>query len=241
MKLKNKVVLITGASRGIGRVIALEFAKRGAIVVAAARNIGELQSLQKEIEQMKETCLISQCDVAKKNEVDAMMETAFTKFERIDILVNNAGMGIYGFVHEISEADFDTMVNTNFKGVFLCTKAVLPFMMNQQSGHIITVSSVAGKRIFEKMAVYCGTKFALDGFCKTLAKEVKPYNIRVSQIYPGMTNSHFRDGMKSRPPYSEEQKARMIQNKDIAQGIIFIAEQEPTSMIDELEITAPMF
>ena len=241
MDLKNKVVIITGASRGIGRAVALEFANQKANVVVSARTISELHIIEKNITSQGANCLAIKCDVTKKNEVDSLAKSCFERFGTIDILVNNAGMGIYGMVHEVSEQDFDTMVNINFKGVFLCTKSVLPFMMNQQSGHIITVSSVAAKKPIPNMAVYCGTKYALEGFCKTLAKEVKSHNIRVSMIYPGMVNSHFRDGMKNRSPYSEGQKSMMIQNKDIARSITFIAQQEPNALIEELEITAPMF
>ncbi len=241
MHVKDKVVIITGASRGIGRATALEFASQGAHVAVGSRSKDELDSLVSEIESAGGSAMAVESDVARKADVDRFVNEAIKHFGTVDILVNNAGMGIYGDVAEISEQDFDTMVDVNYKGVFLATKAVLPIMMKQKSGHIITVSSVAGKRPFPKMAVYCGTKFALDGFCKTLAKEVKPHNIRISIIYPGMVETHFRDRMTNRPSYNAAERARMLSGEDIARAIVFMADQREPAMIDELEINAPLF
>ncbi len=241
MYLKDKVVIITGASRGIGRSTARLFAYEGCCVVASGRTKTELDALVKEIEAEGGRAISVVADGTKKEEVQKIVQAAIAKFGKVDILVNNAGMGIYGEVAEINEDDFDTMVGINFKGVFLATKAVLPAMIKQRSGHIITVSSVAGKRPVPKMAVYSGTKHALDGFCKSLAKEVKPHNIRMSLIYPGMVDSHFREKMTNRPKYSSEERTRMLTSDDIARAIVFLANQSPTSMIDELEINAPLF
>jgi len=242
MNLKDKVVIITGASRGIGRATALEFARHGARVALGARSRNDLDALVAEIHaKFTGEAIAVETDVSKKSDVTTLAARTMQTFGRIDVLLNNAGMGIYGEVAEITEEDFDTMVNVNFKGVFLATKAVLPSMIEQKSGHIITVSSVAGKRPIPRMAVYSGTKFALDGFCKSLAKEVKPYNIRVSLIYPGMVDTHFRDRMTNRPAYSAEERSRMLTPEDIARAIVFMAAQPATSTIDELEITAPLF
>lgn len=242
MYLKDTVVIVTGSSRGIGRATALEFARQGCCVVAAARALDELQLLVEEIDnQYRVKTVAVKADVTQKTHVDALIDQVIDMFGKIDILVNNAGMGIYGTVAETTEQDFDTMVGVNFKGVFLATKAVLPVMMKQKSGHIITVSSVAGKRPVPKMAVYCGTKYALDGFCKTLAKEVKPYNIRVSLIYPGMVDTYFRNIMTNRPTYKAEERAKMLTPDDIARAIVFMANQTQTSVVDELEINAPLF
>jgi NADP-dependent 3-hydroxy acid dehydrogenase YdfG len=242
MYLKDKVVIVTGASRGIGRASALEFAYQGARVAVGARSKVELDALVAEIHmKYKSKSIAVEVDVARKIDVTTLVGKTIREFGRVDVLVNNAGMGIYGDVAEITEDDFDTMVDVNFKGVFLATKAVLPTMIKQKSGHVITVSSVAGKRPIPKMAVYSGTKYALDGFCKSLAKEVKPYNIRVSVIYPGMVDTYFREKMTNRPTYNSEERSRMLTSEDIARAIVFIANQTPTSMIDELEIAAPLF
>lgn len=241
MSLQNKVVIITGASRGIGRAAAVRFGREGSHVVASARDLDELQSLVSEIESSGGKAIAVKADITKKADVDRMAAETVKHFGTVDVLVNNAGIGIYGEVAEITEQDFDTMVGVNFKGVFLATKAVLPLMMKKKSGHIINVSSTSGKRPFPKMAVYCGTKSALNGFCKTLAKEVKPHNIRVSIIYPGMVDTHFRDKMANRPEYSQEERGRMMTSDDIARAIVFMADQEQSTMIDELELNAPMF
>lgn len=242
MNLKDKVVIVTGASRGIGRATALEFAHHGARVAVGARSGIELAALVAEIQaKCVGEAIAVEMDVSKKSDVNMLVARTLQTFGRVDVLLNNAGMGIYGEVAEITDEDFDTMVNINFKGVFLATKAVLPSMIRQKSGHIITVSSVAGKRPIPKMAVYSGTKFALDGFCKSLAKELKPHNIRVSLVYPGMVDTHFRDKMTNRPAYSAEERSRMLTAEDIARAIVFMADQSATSMIDELEITAPLF
>jgi len=240
--LKDKTVVVTGASRGIGRATSLEFASKGAHVVVGARSMDELGMLVKEIERSHKTrALAVKTDVTKKTDIDNLVNTAIREFGKVDVLVNNAGMGIYGEVVDMTEEDFQTMVDINFKGVFLATKAVLPDMIGQKSGHIITISSVAGKRPNPKMAVYCGTKYALDGFCKTLAKEVKPHNIRVSIIYPGMVDTYFREKMTNRPSYDADQRSRMLTSEDIARAIVYVASQPASSMIDELEINAPLF
>ncbi len=242
MALRGKIALVTGASRGIGRATAVQFARVGAHVVACAqRHVTEVNEVVQEARHYGVQAHAILRDVCKKKDVESMVRETLKHFDRIDILVNNAGMGVWATVEETSEEDFDAMVQTNFKGVFLCTKAVLPTMIKQKYGVIINVSSVAGKRAINNLAVYCGTKYALDGFSFTLAREVKEHNIRVGVVYPGMVDTHFRDSMLSRRPYTPEERSTMLTPDDVARAIVFMADQEPTSSIDALEISAPLF
>ncbi len=242
MGLQGKIALVTGGSRGIGRATVLQFARAGAHVVACTRrHVSEVNSVVKEARHYGVHAHAVQMDVRKKRDTDRMVRQTLKRFDRIDVLVNNAGMGIWAKVEQTSEQDFDEMVQTNLKGVFLCTKAVLPTMIKQKYGVIINVSSVAGRRPIDNMAVYCATKYALDGFSFTLAREVKEHNIRVGVVYPGMVDTHFRDAMTERRTYTHEERSTMLTPDDVARAITFMAGQEHTSSIDTLEVTAPLF
>ena len=242
MTLRGKVVLVTGASRGIGRATTLRFARAGSSVIACARrHVSELNQVVREAKQYGGEAHAIQADVRKGKDVERMVRETSRHFDRIDVLVNSAGIGMWATVEKTSEEDFDAMVQTNFKGVFLCTKAVLPTMIRQQFGVIINVSSVAGRRPISNLAVYCGTKYALDGFSFTLAREVKAYNIRVGVVYPGMVDTYFREAMTLRRSYTAEERSTMLTPDDVAQAIVFMADQEQTSSIDALEISAPLF
>jgi NADP-dependent 3-hydroxy acid dehydrogenase YdfG len=227
--LKDKVALITGASRGIGRAAALAFAKEGTHVVVTARKADELASLVKECEALGVNALAIAADATQEADVLRVKAEALKAFPQIDILVNNAGVGKYALVGEHTTADYDWLMDTNVKSTFLFTHTFLPEMIARKSGSIILVSSQAGVRGFPGEAVYCATKFAQVGFAQALDGEVRPHNIKVSVIAPGGVHTHFAFGTGRTKGDSKLDK--MLDPEDVADAIVFAAAQPIKSRV----------
>ncbi|MEW5767669.1 MAG: SDR family oxidoreductase [bacterium] len=189
--LKNKVVIITGAGRGIGKAAALLFAEHHARVVIVSRTEKEILQVTNQIEEMGKEALPVPADVSAQAEVSRIIEKTMDRFGRIDVLINNAGVGLYKSVIETSLEDWDNMMAVNLRGVFLCSKAVLPIMLNQGTGTIINISSGAGRTGYPNLAAYCTTKFGVLGFTQSLAKEVAPQGVKVFAVCPGATNTRM--------------------------------------------------
>jgi NADP-dependent 3-hydroxy acid dehydrogenase YdfG len=189
--LHNKVVLVTGASKGIGRSMCLLFSEKGAIVYALARSEALLHELAHEAENHAGRIVPAPCDVTDGTAIQELVGRIIREEGHIDVLINNAGLGHFGPIHELSEEQWDEMMNVNLKGVFLCTKYVVPHLLQQQRGHIINISSVAGTVTFPGGGGYCTTKFGLMAFTDILTQELKPHNIKVSVICPGSVQTYF--------------------------------------------------
>jgi NADP-dependent 3-hydroxy acid dehydrogenase YdfG len=230
MLLKDKVAIVTGASRGIGKSIALLFSKEGAKISAIARTEHDLKKLKDEIESTGSKCLIFKGDVSDENDVKNAVEKTIQEFGRIDILVNNAGFGIYKPVVELTTDEFDKMVAVNFRGVFLFTKYVLPYMMKQNSGVIINISSIAGTLGVKNMAVYSATKWAVNGFTESIMHEVREYNIRVASLCPGSVDTNFSNVAGSNPPARD----KVLKPEDVAQTALLIATLPERAMLSHL-------
>jgi NAD(P)-dependent dehydrogenase (short-subunit alcohol dehydrogenase family) len=185
MKVENKVAIVTGGSRGIGKAIAIALAEKGYNVVICSRNINELNKAKEEIENFNVKVLAIKCDVRNYKEVKNLVNKTMEEFGRIDILINNAGIALKKSVIDTSEEEWDNVIDTNLKAPFLLTKEVLPIMVKQKSGCIVNISSGAGKSGFAEFSAYCASKFGLIGFTESLAKEVKNNGIRVYAICPG--------------------------------------------------------
>ncbi|MED4728731.1 SDR family oxidoreductase [Aneurinibacillus migulanus] len=192
--LHNKVALITGASKGIGRAMSTLFAEKGATVYAVARSAALLKELADEANGKKGRILPAPCDVSDAEAVESLIGQIMREEEHIDVLINNAGLGHFGMIHELTEAQWDEMMNVNLKGVFLCTKYTAPHMIKRKSGHIINISSVAGTVTFPGGGGYCASKFGLMAFNDVLTQELKPHNVKVSVICPGSVQTHFSQG-----------------------------------------------
>ena len=162
--MKNKVAIVTGAGRGIGKAIAFSLAHAGADVVVSARTESEINSVAREIEGYGRRAIAVKADVPDEVDVKSLISKTIGQFGKIDILVNNAGIGMFAKVEELPIHDFDAMWTSNIRGVFLCTRAVIPYMTKQKSGDIINISSLAGRNAFIGGAGYCATKWALIGF-----------------------------------------------------------------------------
>jgi NADP-dependent 3-hydroxy acid dehydrogenase YdfG len=190
--LENKVVLITGASSGFGMDAARLFARQGCKVVLAARRIDRLQALAESIQAEGGEALAIPVDVTNRHEIDSMVQATLDVFGRIDILFNNAGFGRLNWLEELEpERDIETQVQVNLLGTILTTRAVLPHMLARREGHIINMSSMAGMIAAPMYTIYAATKFGVRAFTDALRREVGPFDIRVSGIYPGPAATEF--------------------------------------------------
>jgi len=190
--LKDKVVIITGASSGFGKDAARLFAKEGCKVVLAARRLERLQALASEIESQGGEAIAIPMDVVQRADLDLMVKSAIDLYGHIDILFNNAGFGRLDWLENLEPVrDIETQVDVNLLGVIQVTRAVLPYMLGQGSGHIINMSSVAGWIAAPLYSIYSATKFGMRGFTDALRREVSPFGIKVSGIYPGPASTEF--------------------------------------------------
>ncbi|MCB5235321.1 3-oxoacyl-[acyl-carrier-protein] reductase [Niallia circulans] len=230
MKLAGKVAVVTGASRGIGKSIALELAKQGAdVVVNYAGSVDRANEVVKEIEGLGRKAISIQCDVSNTDSVNAMMKEALESFGNIDILVNNAGITRDNLLMRMKDSEWDDVINTNLKGVFLCTKAVTRPMMKQRKGRIINITSIVGVTGNPGQANYVAAKAGVIGFTKTTAKELAQRNITVNAIAPGFITTDMTDKL------TEEVKNSMLTQiplgqfgrpEDIANAVVFLASDD---------------
>ena len=218
MNFKNKIVVITGSSSGIGEAAAVEFAKRGANLVLVARRKEKLQQIEKNLSKYKVATLICECDVSQESQVDKMVNDVLDKFNKIDILVNNAGFAIYGSISDLSIHDIETQMQTNYFGMVYCIKKFLPKMLEQNSGKIVNVASVAASFGLPGIASYCASKFAMLGFSEGLQHELKGTGVSVTVVSPIMVRTEFfnHSSFDNMPKYSPTS----LSSKKVAQTII---------------------
>jgi 3-oxoacyl-[acyl-carrier protein] reductase len=221
MRLQNKVALITGASRGIGKASALALSREGAIIAGAARSRPDLDKLQAEITALGGRSLMIDADVTLAASVAACVARTVDKLGRIDILVNNAGIGGYRPFLEWSEADYDRIMATNTKGTWLFCREVIPHMRRQGGGHIINIASVAGLQGYPSEAIYCASKFAQIGLTQALDREFWREGIKVSAICPGGVETYFALG-DGRTPGAENLKG-FSTAEDVADAVVLAA------------------
>lgn len=189
---KDQVILITGASSGIGQRLAIDLAAKGATVVGCGRSQERLQETLSEIKRISPSSAVHRCDVSDPVQVKRLIQDVLAEFGKIDILINNAGFGSHQSFVDSPLDKIEAIVRTNYLGTVYCTKEVLPSMIQKRSGHIVNISSVAGKIGTPNMASYCATKFALIGLSESLYHELKPLGIHVSVICPGPVRTKFR-------------------------------------------------
>ncbi len=196
MLLDGKVALVTGASRGIGRAIALKLAAEGAkVAINYAGNTAKAEEVKAEIEKNGGEAILVQADVADSAAVEAMVNTVVEKFGQIDILVNNAGITRDGLLMRMKDEDFDAVINTNLKGVFYCTKLVSKLMMKKRSGRIINMASVVGLMGNAGQTNYAAAKAGVIGFSKSAAKELAARGITVNMVAPGFIDTDMTAAM----------------------------------------------
>jgi len=222
MDFKNKVVLITGASSGIGKETAIEFAKLGANIVLVARRKDKLEQVANELKEFHVSTLVCQCDVSKKDQVKEMSKTVLEKFDSVDILVNNAGFAIYGSVSDLSIDEIESQMETNYFGMIYCIKNFLPSMLKKKSGHIVNVASVAASFGLPGIASYCASKFAMLGFSEGLKHELKDTGVGITVVSPIMVRTDFFDhhSFEKMPKSVSGNSLTSLSSKTVAKAIL---------------------
>ncbi len=230
MTIKNKVAIITGGTKGIGRAIAETLLKEGATVFICARDKFQLK---RSLEQLSSLGRVDGeiCDVRSASQVEAMINECIRLFGGIDILVNNAGVGLFGkTVEETSPEDFEWVLKTNLFGVFNTCHYAIPFIKARNGGHIINISSLAGQNAHPKMASYNASKFGLNGLTEALMQEVRQDNIKVSLICPGSVNTQFGNEEIT------EEKNWQIHPQDVADVVLDLLNQKSNALSSKIEI-----
>jgi len=233
--LRDQVAVVTGAARGIGEAIAFRLAGLGATVVLTARDQARLAEVKAGIEQQGGRALVLACDLTDERAIAALGEKIAKEHGRCDILVNNAGVGVLRKpLVDLPVEEWDKMMHTNLRAPYLMIRNLTPLMITAKSGHIINISSLAGKNILPGGAAYSASKWGLNGLTYSVAEELRQYNVRVSVIAPGSVNTHFGGGGSNKDP------SRMIQPADVAQVVAMLVTQTPTSFVSEVLLRPTM-
>jgi NAD(P)-dependent dehydrogenase (short-subunit alcohol dehydrogenase family) len=226
-ELKGQLAVVTGAARGIGAAISKQLASMGATVILAARDKARLEQVRQEIKSAGGTAHVAELNLLDESSIASLAKTVEIRHRRCDILVNNAGIGLIGKpLVEMSPSDWDTLMGTNLRGPYLMIRALAPLMIAAQSGHIINISSLAGRNPLPNGAAYSASKWALNGLTYSVAEELRPHNIRVSVVAPGSVNTGFSRGDKNAD--------KKIQPADVAHVVAMLVTQAPQSFVSEV-------
>ncbi len=231
MELKGRVVLVTGAGRGIGRAVALAFAFEGAKVALVGRTKKSLADVAKELKELGAPSAVLPGDVSDEGVVSRVVAAAEQQLGPVDVLVNNAGVFVAAPVEKMDTLVFDRVIAVNLRGPFLMSRAVLPGMKSRRRGHIVNVASTAGRRGFAGGGAYCASKFGLAGLSEAMMYEARTSDVRVSVVYPSTvaTDLARKAGMTF-----DEKKA--IQPEDVAAGIVALVKMDDRALVKGLEI-----
>lgn len=227
--LSGAVALVTGGSRGIGRAIALRLAKLGAAVAICARDVKALAATETELKKLGTPVYSQVADVSQSAYVTPFVDKTQAALGPISILVNNAGIGLFGPAHEKTEADWDHVLNTNLKSVFLVSRAVAPAMIHRGAGDIINISSLAGRNAFAGGGIYCASKWGLQGLSACMAEDLREHGIRVSVICPGSVATDFSTRGSKDP-------AKILSPEDVAHAVEMIVTQSQQSFLSEVHV-----
>jgi len=233
-KLAGKVALITGASAGIGRACALALAEEGTTLVLTARRDGRLVELQEKIRAIGGKAVSVIGDAREEETAIQAVQAAVKNFGRLDILINDTGVGNYKNLVETTAEEYDEMMDTNVRSTFLFSRHAVPVMIEQESGTILIISSMAGIYGFAREAVYCATKFAQVGFAQALDKELRQQGIKVGVICPGGVKTEFALG-KGRTEAGVG-ASTMLEPEDVAGAVLLACTQSPGSRIIEIQM-----
>jgi 3-oxoacyl-[acyl-carrier protein] reductase len=227
--LKGQVALVTGGSRGIGRAIALRLAGLGATVAICGRDREALEATSTELSRVTKGVLAQVTDVTRAEDIAKLVEKTETKLGPIAVLVNNAGIGLFGPAHEKTEEDWDRVLNSNLKSVFLVSRAVAPSMIREGRGDIINISSLAGRNAFAGGGIYCASKWGVQGLSACMAEDLREHGIRVSVICPGSVATEF----SGRGP---KDAGKALKAEDVAHAVAAVVTQSAGSFISEMQV-----
>ena len=226
--LAGQVAVITGAGSGIGVAIARKMGGMGAVTVVCGRTRNTLQSTATAISEAGGQAEVIECDVTDLASVESLAKRVDGRFGRVDILVNNAGIGGSGGpLHQLSPETWDQVLNTNLRGVYYCIRSFAPLMIRANRGHIVNISSLAGKNPLPNGAAYSASKWGLNGLSYSVAEELRVYSIRVSVVCPGSVQTEFS-------PHSAKNSAKMLQPDDVAHVVAMLVTQAPQSFASEI-------
>jgi len=226
--LAGQVAVITGAGSGIGAAIARKMGRMGAVAVVCGRTRDTLQSTATAISQAGGQAEVIECDVTDLASVESLAKRVDRRFGRVDILVNNAGIGGSGSpLHQLSPETWDQVLNTNLRGVYYCIRSFAPLMIRANRGHIVNISSLAGKNPLPNGAAYSASKWGLNGLSYSVAEELRVHSIRVSVVCPGSVQTEFS-------PHSAKNSAKMLQPDDVAHVVAMLVTQAPQAFASEI-------
>lgn len=227
--LAGAVALVTGGSRGIGRAIALRLAGLGAGVAICGREAAALSATERELKGAGSPVYSQVADVSRSVEVTNLVNKTEAALGPITILVNNAGIGLFGSAHEKTEADWDRVLDTNLKSVFLVSRAVVPSMIRRGAGDVINISSLAGRNAFAGGGIYCASKWGLQGLSACMAEDLREHGIRVSVICPGSVATDFSSRASKDP-------SKALSPEDVAHAVAMVVTQNPQSFLSEIQL-----
>ncbi|MHA2344128.1 MAG: SDR family oxidoreductase, partial [Candidatus Hodarchaeales archaeon] len=233
MKTTEKVALVTGATKGIGKAICNKLIELDMNLIITARNLESLKDLKADLQTKgKGKIIFLEADLTKEPDIKSLVEKAMKHFGNIDVLINNAGVGLYKRIDRFELSDYNYIFDLNVKGVFLLTKYVVPYMIERKVGHIINISSIAGKNGFKTGSLYSASKHAIQGFTWSLREDVKEYGIKVTAVCPGSVVTGF--GGKNMDKVSQVEWS--LEPEDVAHAIGFLVTESDTVNTAEIII-----
>ncbi len=233
MDLQDKVALVTGGNSGMGRAIATTLAREGTKVALLARNEDKLQAVREEIESAGGTGKSFPADLTEPEAVKHAVASAAAEWDRLDIAINNAGLGIFKTVEDMELEDWDKHIDVMLRGAFLVTKQCLPYIYDQERGHVVMVSSLWAKRFCAQCSAYTAAKFGVRGFAQSLREEAREHNVKVTNVMPGTVDTPFFDKTDW-----ETDLSRALQPEDVASTIAHALQLPDRAAIEEVTIQA---
>ena len=236
--ITNHVVVITGASRGIGAALARAFADQGCRLLLTARNKPDLDKTAKALKLPKDHIAAVFADISTAAGMKKIVAAALKKYGRIDLFINNAGVGIEKKITDLTEKEYDQVFDTNVKAVYLSFRELIPHLKKQGGGHILNISSMAGKQGHAGIAAYAASKAALNSLCEGVGAEVRGNNIKITVLAPGSTDTAFRFGMtaKSKSKMPTSSAKRKLATAEVAEAAVFLARQNANAWVSMTEM-----